>query len=173
MPVSVSLGLLILRVVAGLTIASHGAQKAFGWFGGAGWAKTMAGYQSRGLRPGWLWAALSILGELGGGLALALGLLTPLGAAGMVGAMVMAIFMVHWPNGFFNSNRGVEFPLLMLAAAVTIGVAGPGSYSIDALASIHLPLPLFPILAVLAIIIDAIGLYLTSRAAAAQRAQPA
>ena len=173
MSASVSLGLLILRVVAGLTIASHGAQKAFGWFGGPGWAKTMAGYQGRGLKPGWLWAALAIAGELGGGLALALGFLTPLGAAGMVGAMVMAIVMVHWRNGFFNSNRGVEFPLLMLAAAVAVGIAGPGAYSIDALARIQLPAALFPVLAVVAIIVDAIGLYLTSRAAAAQRAQPA
>jgi putative oxidoreductase len=173
MPASVSLGLLILRVVAGLTIASHGAQKAFGWFGGPGWAKTMSGYHGRGLKPGWLWAALAIVGEFGGGLALALGFLTPFSAAGMVGAMVMAIVMVHWRNGFFNSNRGVEFPLQILAAAVAIGVAGPGAYSIDALASIHLPAALFPVLAVIAIIVDAIGLYLTSRAAAAQRAQPA
>lgn len=170
---TVSLGLLILRVVAGLTIASHGAQKAFGWFGGSGWAKTMAGYQGRGLKPGWLWAALAAAGELGGGLALASGFLTPLGAAGMLGAMVMAIFMVHWRNGFFNSNRGIEFPLLMLASAVTIGIAGPGAYSIDALARIHLPAGIFPILAAIAIVVDAIGLYLTSRAAAAQRAQAA
>jgi putative oxidoreductase len=171
MAVSVSVGLLILRVVAGLTIAAHGAQKAFGWFGGAGWAKTAAGYQGRGLKPGWLWAGLSALGELGGGLSVAFGLLTPLGAAGIVGAMVMAISMVHWRNGFFNSNRGIEFPLQLLAAAVALGIAGPGAYSLDALARIHLPGALFPVLVIIAIIVDAIGLYITARAAAA--AQPA
>ena len=171
MAVSVSAGLLILRVVAGLTIAAHGAQKAFGWFGGAGWVKTAAGYQGRGLKPGWLWAALAALGEIGGGLSVAFGLLTPLGAAGMIGAMVMAISMVHWRNGFFNSNRGIEFPLQLLAAAVAVGVAGPGAYSLDALARIHLPAAVFPILAALAIITAIIGLYLVNRAAAA--AQPA
>jgi putative oxidoreductase len=160
----VSAGLLILRLAAGLTIAAHGTQKAFGWFGGAGFAKTMAGYQGRGLKPGWLWAALAILGELGGGLSVAFGFLTPLGAAGMIGAMVMAI-SVHWRNGFWNAKRGYEYPLQLLAAAVAIGFIGAGAYSIDTLARIHLPLDVFLILAIVALITDAIGLYLSSRAA--------
>ncbi len=169
MPASVSVGLLILRVVAGLTLAGHGAQKAFGWFGGAGFAKTMAGYQGQGLRPGWLWAALAVIGELGGGLSVAFGFLTPLGAAGIVGAMVMAIFKVSWRNGFWNANRGFEFPLQLLAAAVAIGVAGAGAYSLDALARIQLPLAVFLALAGAAIIVDIIGLYLASRAQPATR----
>ena len=163
MPTTVSVGLLILRVVAGLTIAAHGAQKGFGWFGGAGFAKTIAGFQKQGLRPGSLWTLLAILGELGGGVSVALGFLTPLGAAGMVGAMVMAIIKVHWRKGFWSANGGYEFPLQLLAAAVTVGIAGAGAYSVDALAHIHLTVAIFLVLAALALIVDAIGLYTSGR----------
>jgi putative oxidoreductase len=172
MTASVSAGLLVLRVVAGLTLSAHGAQKVFGWFGGAGLTKTMAGYQNMGLRPGWLWATLAVLGEIGGGLSVAFGFLTPLGAAGMVGAMVMAIFKVSWRNGFWNTNRGYEYPLLLLAAAVTLGLTGAGAYSLDALARIHLllnPLNVFLILTIAALITDAIGLFISGRAASAPK----
>jgi putative oxidoreductase len=164
---TLSLGLLILRLVAGLTIAGHGAQKLFGWFGGAGFVKMMQGYQKQGFKPAWLWTCLVIVGELGGGLSLATGLLTPLGAAGMVGAMVMAIFKVHWKNGFWNSNRGIEFPLSLLGAALAIGFTGPGNYALDALFGLALPTPLlFGILAVLAVIVDIVGLFIARPAPA-------
>jgi putative oxidoreductase len=160
------LGLLLLRLVAGLTIAAHGAQKLFGWFGGPGFGGTMKMQERMGLKPFPLWASLVILGELGGGLSLALGLLTPLGAAGMFGAMFMAIVKAHWKNGFWNSKRGLEFPLQLLAAAVAIGLAGPGSYSLDALFGIVLPTPLlFLILALVALIVDIIGLVMSRTAA--------
>lgn len=165
MTASVDMGLLILRVVAGLTIAAHGAQKTFGWFGGGGFAKTLAGYQNQGLKPAWLWTGLVTLGEVGGGLSVAFGFLTPLGAAGMVGAMVMAIVKVHWRNGFWNSKRGIEFPLQLLAAAVTLGVAGAGAYSLDALWRIRLPVTVFLVLAAVAVITDAVGLFITRQPA--------
>ncbi len=168
-PASVSAGLLILRLVAGLTLAAHGAQKAFGWSGGAGLAKTVASYQGQGLKPGWLWAGLAILGEIGGGLSVAFGFLTPLGAAGMVGAMVMAIFKVGWRNGFWNSKRGYEYPLLLLASAVTIGFTGAGAYSLDTLLRIHLPLDVFLALAIAALITDVIGLSISGRAASVSK----
>jgi putative oxidoreductase len=155
---AVSAGLLVLRIVAGLTIAGHGAQKAFGWFGGAGYTKMSAGFQRQGLKPGWLWAAIAILGELGGGLSLAFGFLIQVGAAGVVGAMLMAIFRAHWRNGFWNANKGFEFPLQILASAVALGIAGAGGYSLDALLSIHLPIWVFPMLALAAIITDVVGL---------------
>src|SRR5262245_50693689 len=63
--------LLIIRVVLGTTLAAHGMQKALGWFGGAGFAKVAHGFDGRGLKPGWLWAGLAVLGEVGGGLSLA------------------------------------------------------------------------------------------------------
>lgn len=162
MAISLSLGLLILRLVAGLTIAAHGAQKLFGWFGGSGFTKLVQGFETQRFKPAWLWASLAILGELGGGLSLALGFLTPLGAAGVFGAMFMAIFKSHWKNGFWNSKRGWEYPLSLLAASVTIGLTGPGSYSLDALFGIALPgTLLFCVLAVAALLVDVIGLLIS------------
>ena len=87
-------------------------------------------------KPALFWAGLNIVGELGGGLSLAFGFLTPLGAAGAFGAMFMAIVKSHWKNGFFNGKRGIEFPLAVLAIGVAIGLAGPGrSHWIISLAS--------------------------------------
>src|SRR5260370_27862600 len=99
MAITLSLGLLLLRGVGGLTIAAHGAQKLFGWFGGPGLTKWTQGIQNQGFRPALLWTTLVILGELGGGLSLASGLLTPLGAAGIFGAMFIAIFKSPLKNG--------------------------------------------------------------------------
>src|SRR6185437_1243048 len=96
-------GLVILRLVVGLTLAGHGAQKVFGWFGGqgiSGWAATV---EKLRVRPPRAWAWISALSELVGGVLFALGLLTPLGAFAIAGAMLVAIATVHWPNGFWNS----------------------------------------------------------------------
>lgn len=155
-------GLLVLRIVAGLTLSAHGAQKLLGWFEGSGFAGAVKMQRRMGLRPAWLWASLVILGELGGGLSLALGFLTPLGAAGMVGAMFMAIVKAHLKNGFFNGKRGLEFPLQLLAAGLTIGLIGPGPYSLDAVLGIRLPYPLLFILLVLAaLVVDAVGMMMS------------
>lgn len=167
MALSLTLALLLLRLIGGLTIASHGAQKLFGWFGGPGIAKQIAGFQAQGLKPGWFWSALVVLGELGGGLSLAFGFLTPLGAAGVFAAMLMAILKVHWKNGFWNSKRGIEFPLSLLAIASAIGLAGPGSYALDTLFGLKLPSPwLFLILAVVGVLVDILGLVLARPASA-------
>lgn len=165
MGVYVNLGLLVLRLVAGLTIAAHGAQKLFGWFGGSGFGGTMKMQERMGLKPPALWAVFVILGEFGGGLSFALGFLTALGAAGIFGAMFMAMVKSHWKNGFWNSKRGIEFPLQLFAAAIAVGLAGPGSYALDALFHIALPGPqLFLILALAALIVDIIGLVIGSAA---------
>lgn len=166
MAISLSAGLLILRLVGGLTVAAHGAQKLFGWFGGPGTAKLAQGFEGQGLKPAWLWVSFVILGELGGGLSLALGLLTPLGAAGIFGAMFMAIAKSHWKNGFWNSKRGLEFPLSLLGIAVGIGLAGPGSYSLDSLFGITLAgTPLFFVLVGAALVVDIVGLLISRPAA--------
>ena len=168
MAVSLALGLLILRLVAGLTIAAHGAQKLFGWFEGPGINKMAKGLQSQGFKPALFWVSLVILGEFGGGLSVALGFLTPLGAAGMFGAMFMAIFKSHWKNGFFNSKRGLEFPLSLLTIAVAIGIIAPGSYSLDALFGITFPeATFFLILAAIALLVDIVGLVISRPAAVA------
>lgn len=167
MTVTLSLGLLLLRLGCGLTLAAHGSQKLFGWFGGSGFVKQREGMAKQGYKPALLWACLVILGEVGGGLSLALGFLTPLGAAGAVGAMFMAIFKVHWKNGFWNAKRGIEFPLALLTMAVALGLAGPGDYALDALLKIALPTPLlFGILAAAAVLVDVVGLLMTRPAAA-------
>lgn len=168
MTVSMSLGLLILRLIIGLTLASHGAQKLFGWFGGSGLQGTLKTQERTGLKPPLLWASMVIIGELGGGASLALGLLTPLGAAGAFGAMFMAIAKVHWKNGFWNSKRGLEFPLSLMAAAVATGLIGPGNYSLDALFGIALPeVLLFCVLATAALLIDIIGLIISRQTTSA------
>ena len=168
MAVTISVGLLILRLVAGLTLAAHGAQK-LGWFGGASFSKTMQGMQKQGFKPTWFWTSLTILGEVGGGLSLAFGFLTPLGAAGAVGAMFMAIVKGHWKYGFWNRDHGLEFPLQLLASSLAIGLMGPGSYSLDTLFGIALPeVLLFGVLAVAALLVDVIGLLVSRPAAGAQ-----
>ena len=81
-----------------------------------------------------MYAAVNGLAEFGGGALLALGLLTPLGAAAVAGVMLVAIATVHWKNGFFNSNGGYEFNLLIVATAIALAFTGPGTISIDDLA---------------------------------------
>jgi putative oxidoreductase len=124
-------GLLLLRVVLGLVVAAHGAQKLFGWFGGPGLAGTSGWLESMGFRPGKLHAGVTGLAEFGGGLLLALGFLTPLGAAAVIGVMTVAIVTVHSQNGFFNTSGGFEFNLVLLVAAATLAFTGPGEYSVD------------------------------------------
>ena len=159
MTITLSLGLLILRIIGGLTIAAHGAQKLFGWFEGPGPTKLSQGFGKQGFKPAWLWVCLVNLGELGGGLSVAFGFLTPLGAAGIFATMFMAIFKSHWKNGFFNSKRGIEFPLQLLAIAVAIGIIGPGNYSLDAIFGIALPEALlFCVLAFVGLLVDIVGI---------------
>jgi putative oxidoreductase len=126
------LGLLLLRAVVGLTFAAHGAQKAFGWWHGPGWIGWQNAIGRMGFRPIPLFAALSIGAELGGGLFLALGALTPLAAALLVAQSVVIIVKVHAPSGFWNKSSGIEFPLALGAAALAVGLIGPGGVSFDA-----------------------------------------
>jgi putative oxidoreductase len=127
-------GLLVIRVVLGAIMAAHGAQKLFGWFGGPGPAGTAGFLDSMGFKPARLHAAVVGLAEFGGGVLLAVGLLTPLGAAAVAGVMFVAIATVHWSNGFFNASGGYEFNLLITATAIALAITGPGEISIDHLA---------------------------------------
>jgi putative oxidoreductase len=125
-----SYGLLLLRVVIGGTIFAHGAQKLFGWFGGHGLRGTANFFGSSGWRAPLLMAFLAGLGEASG-LAFAAGFLTPLAALGIATVMLNAIFAVHWKNGFFNGNGGLEFPLTLATIAVAVAATGPGRFSLD------------------------------------------
>jgi putative oxidoreductase len=136
-----ALGLLILRVGVGLTIAGHGAQKLFGWFGGGGIKGTGAGMGRNGFKPGRLWAWVAGLGEFGGGVLLTLGLLTPVGSFAVLGAMVVAIVSTHLSKGFWNRNGGLEFPLMIAVPALALTFIGPGADSLDSALNIRLPEP--------------------------------
>jgi putative oxidoreductase len=127
-------GFLLVRLVLGAIMAAHGAQKLFGWFGGPGLAGTEGWLESMGFKPARLHAVVVGLAEFAGGALLALGLLTPLGAAAVAGVMLVAIATVHWSNGFFNSGGGYEFNLLIAASAIALAITGPGEISIDHLA---------------------------------------
>ena len=126
-------GLLILRLAVGLTLVGHGSQKLFGWFGGYGLAGTGAFLEQLGFRPGPRAALMAGLTEAGGGALLALGLLTPLAATMVIAVMLVAIVSVHLSKGFFASNGGYEYPLLLAVAALTLAITGPGQISLDAL----------------------------------------
>lgn len=126
-----SIGLLILRLVVGLTLAAHGAQKLFGWFGGYGVAGTGQFMEQLGFRPGRLYAAQAGLAEVLGGLFLATGFLTP-AAAAMVGAvMLVAGVSAHIKKGFFAHNGGYEYTLVLGATALGLAFTGPGAFSLD------------------------------------------
>lgn len=124
-------GLLILRLAVGLSVAAHGTQKLFGWFRGEGVEGTTAIVSKLGFRPARFHATVLGVAELAGGMLLALGLLTPLGAAAVIGVMAAAIGLVHLPRGFFAQRGGFEYPLVLAAAAAAVGLAGPGAWSLD------------------------------------------
>jgi putative oxidoreductase len=154
----VSLALLVLRLVVGLTLAGHGAQKVFGWWGGPGMKAWSEGVAKMRIRPAIPFAWLAALAELGGGLVLALGFLSPLGSLAIIGTMLVAIATVHWPNGFWNTKRGYEFNLTLIAAVVAVGLAGPGTYSIDQAIGFHLPEPATFLIGVAAVILGVAGM---------------
>lgn len=136
-----SLGILILRLGVGLTLAAHGAQKLFGWFEGPRIQGFSGMLESMGIRPSRPWAILAGVSEFAGGLLVAFGLLSPIGNLMAIGAMAVAIISVHASKGFFNSNGGYEFPLLILLAMLGLAFSGPGRYSLDNLLGVRLPEP--------------------------------
>lgn len=125
------IALLALRLVVGLLMAGHGAQKLFGAFGGHGLQGTGAFFESLGLRPGRRHAAAAGVAELAGGLLLVLGLVTPLGAAMVIAVMVVAVLTVHLAKGPWVTDGGFEYNLVLVACAFTLAGAGPGEISLD------------------------------------------
>src|SRR5436309_178401 len=121
----------LLRVVIGLLFIGHGSQKLFGWFGGYGFTATTQMVDKMGFRPAPFWAAMNALGEFVGGILVALGFLTPIGAAVIIGVMVTAIMKVHWPKGIWVTNGGFEYNLVIIANMLFMGIFGSGLYSLD------------------------------------------
>jgi putative oxidoreductase len=128
---TLSLGLLLARVVIGLLMAAHGAQKLFGWFGGYGLRKTGGFLEQLGFRPGTAFAAAASISEVASGLLVAFGFLGPIGPALMIAVMIVAAITVHW-HGLFATSNGIEVPLLYAAAAFGLALTGFGQYSLDA-----------------------------------------
>lgn len=127
-----SYGILLLRVVLGLSVAAHGTQKLFGVLGGHGPRGTAEFFGNLRFRAPLVMAIAAGTAELAGVL-LAAGFLTPLASVAIVVVMLNAIGTVHWRNGFWNAAGGYEFNLLVLTAAVAIAATGPGRFSIDRL----------------------------------------
>ena len=125
------LGLSALRAVVGGAFFAHGAQKLFGWFGGPGPDAIGQGFEHIGIRPGKRNAIIAGTSEMGGGAMIATGFLTPLGAAAIVGVMDQAVRTVHWSKGFFNSDGGYEYNVVLAASALAIADIGPGPLSLD------------------------------------------
>lgn len=130
---ALSTGLLVARVVIGLVMSAHGAQKLFGWFGGYGLTATGGFFEQLGFRPGRMFAAIASVTEIVAGLLIAFGLLGPVGPALMLSVMIVAAVTVHWSNGLFAGTNGIEVPLLYGAFAVMLALTGPGLFSLDAL----------------------------------------
>jgi putative oxidoreductase len=121
-------GLLILRLVLGLTLAAHGFNK---FFGGGRIPGTARWFESIGMKPGKFHATVAASTEVSAGLGLAAGLLTPIPAAGFVSLMLVAAWTVHRSNGFFIVKEGWEYNLVLAAAAVAVATTGAGRYSLD------------------------------------------
>src|SRR5664279_368602 len=124
----VNAGLLILRVMVGIVMVAHGYNHIFRGGkikGTAGW------FESLGMKPGILHAWLASLTELGAGMMLIVGLLTPLAAAGVVGVMLVALITNHIKNGFFifRPGEGYEYVLTLCMVGLAIGAVGAGKYS--------------------------------------------
>lgn len=130
---ALSIGLLVLRVVIGLIMAAHGAQKLLGWFGGYGLSGTGQFFVQLGFQPGPAFAAAASISEIISGLLVALGFLGPIGPAIMISVMIVAAMTVHWEHGLFAANNGIELPLLYGAAVFGLALTGFGAYSVDAL----------------------------------------
>ncbi|MFD0689824.1 DoxX family protein [Actinomadura fibrosa] len=134
-PTALDIASLVLRASVGGTLIAHGWNHAFSGGrieGTAGW------FASMGLRPGRLHALMATGTELGAGVLLLLGLLTPLAAAGAVGTMGVAFVIAHLRNGFFifRPGQGYEYVLMIIMVACGIGALGGGAASLDRAAGI-------------------------------------
>ncbi|MCB5181810.1 DoxX family membrane protein [Streptomyces antimicrobicus] len=147
-------GLLLLRVVLGLTMAAHGTQKLFGWFGGGGIKGTGQFFEMSGYPSGEAMAVVAGLAETLGGLGLALGLLTPLAGAALVGTLLNVLAVKG--TGSFFAPKGIEYELLLTAGAAALTLTGPGRYAADRfLPGLRFPQPRYGVLALVLAVVAA------------------
>ena len=127
--------LLLVRVVVGLIMIMHGLNH---WRGGGRIEGTARWFTGLGLKQGVLQAWMSVLTEVGAGVLLILGLLTPLACAAVISVMLVAGLLAHRPNGFFVFKDGYEYVLTLAVVALALAVLGPGRWSVDHAAGIDL-----------------------------------
>ena len=128
MATAADVALLILRLVLGLTLAAHGFNK---FFGGGRIPGTARWFESIGMKYGKFQAVTAATAEIAAGLGLAVGLFTPIAAAGFVALMAVAVWTVHRANGFFVLGNGWEYNLVLATGAVAVAMIGPGYLSAD------------------------------------------
>jgi putative oxidoreductase len=120
-------GIALLRIVVGIVFVMHGQQKLFEMgVGGVG-----GFFASLGVPAPQLAAVVVSVLETVGGIALILGVLTRLFGLLLTGDMLVALMLVHRPNGFFAGDGGVELVLLLGAAALALALTGPGALALD------------------------------------------
>jgi putative oxidoreductase len=130
---------LVLRLILGIVMFAHGAQKMLGWFGGPGFQDTITGMQAQGIPP--FLTVLVVIAEFFGSLGLIAGFLTRLSALGIGTVMIGAIFLAHLPFGFFmnwggtQKGEGFEYHLLAIGLALALIIRGGGAWSLDYLLS--------------------------------------
>nr|WP_217368902.1 MULTISPECIES: DoxX family protein [unclassified Brevibacillus] len=121
-------GLLLIRLVIGLTFAGHGAQKLFGWFGGYGLKGTGGWLESIGVKPGVAMAFVAGFSELIGGLMFAAGVGIWASSILLAFTMLVAILKVHGQNGYWVTQNGFEYNLTLIAVVIGVALIGPGAY---------------------------------------------
>lgn len=128
---------LVARLMLGIVMFPHGAQKVFGWFGGHGFSGTMGFFTGTMQIPA-VFAFLAILAEFAGSLGLIVGLFSRVAAFGIASVMAVAIVTVHLANGFFmnwsgsQAGEGYEYHLLAIGLALIVMIYGGGKASLDA-----------------------------------------
>ncbi len=128
----------ILRVFLGAVIFPHGAQKLLGWFGGGGFSASMRGFESNFHIPT-VFALMAILAESVGAVALMAGFFTRIAALAISVNMVVAVWLVHWKDGFFmnwsgtGKGEGFEYHILAVAIGLALVIKGGGRWSVDGL----------------------------------------
>jgi putative oxidoreductase len=126
----------VLRLALAAVFIAHGAQKLFGIWGGGGLTGTAAFFGQLGLEPAYPLAIAAGTVEFGGGLLLLLGAYTQIASALLAMEMLVAMWTVHLPAGFFLPN-GYEFNLTLIGALACLMLTGAGALSIDARRASH------------------------------------
>ena len=131
------LALLLTRAALGGSIAAHGAQKLFGWFGGPGIDAASQMMHGLGFQPGDRYARLASLSEIGAGVLIATGTGGPIGPALLLGVMGTAVGSVHWKNGYWQKDGGFELNTMYALLALLLAVEDHGSLSFDHISGVR------------------------------------